>query len=231
MRKILALAALATVAATPVSAQTIISATSAVVNSGGPGSGSIVDTYNQSGLSVGYTSGVTNFNTYIAGNPRHSVIFSGFEWFSNQGTTTAMVTYDLGSVLGIDRLALWNEEFSGIGLLDLLTSTDGVTYTALGSFTPTDNPPGVSGDTYGADVFSFAATSARYVRFSMSRCPQPNGNNYTACSIGEVAFRSAVVNSGVPEPATWAMMLLGFGALGFALRRQRGTAAVRVRYA
>jgi hypothetical protein len=28
----------------------------------------------------------------------------------------------------------------------------------------------------------------------------------------------------VPEPATWAMMLLGFGAAGFALRRRRQTA-------
>lgn len=29
------------------------------------------------------------------------------------------------------------------------------------------------------------------------------------------------VNSGVPEPATWAMMLLGFGAIGFAMRGAR----------
>lgn len=27
---------------------------------------------------------------------------------------------------------------------------------------------------------------------------------------------------GVPEPSTWAMMLLGFGAIGFSLRRSRG---------
>ena len=31
---------------------------------------------------------------------------------------------------------------------------------------------------------------------------------------------------GVPEPSTWAMMLLGFGAMGFALRRKRKPAAL-----
>lgn len=31
----------------------------------------------------------------------------------------------------------------------------------------------------------------------------------------------------VPEPATWAMMVLGFGALGFALRRQRKAALLQ----
>lgn len=35
---------------------------------------------------------------------------------------------------------------------------------------------------------------------------------------------------GVPEPATWAMMLLGFGAMGVALRR-RPTVSARVRFA
>lgn len=34
----------------------------------------------------------------------------------------------------------------------------------------------------------------------------------------------------VPEPATWAMMLIGLGAVGYALRR-RGKVAIRVRFA
>lgn len=34
---------------------------------------------------------------------------------------------------------------------------------------------------------------------------------------------------GVPEPSTWAMMLLGFGALGFGMRR-RNTATARIKY-
>jgi PEP-CTERM motif len=33
------------------------------------------------------------------------------------------------------------------------------------------------------------------------------------------------VTPGVPEPATWAMMLIGFGAVGYSMRRQRKGAA------
>ena len=34
------------------------------------------------------------------------------------------------------------------------------------------------------------------------------------------------VPTGVPEPSTWAMMLIGFGAIGFGMRRQRRSAAL-----
>ena len=36
-----------------------------------------------------------------------------------------------------------------------------------------------------------------------------------------VSATSAGVVAAVPEPATWAMMLIGFGAIGFAMRRRR----------
>ena len=36
------------------------------------------------------------------------------------------------------------------------------------------------------------------------------------------AFANAAPMPGVPEPATWAMLLAGFGAIGFAMRRKRG---------
>jgi PEP-CTERM motif len=38
---------------------------------------------------------------------------------------------------------------------------------------------------------------------------------------GVVQIGAASVTPGVPEPATWAMMLLGFAGLGFAFRRSR----------
>lgn len=34
----------------------------------------------------------------------------------------------------------------------------------------------------------------------------------------------------VPEPSTWALMLLGFGATGFAMRRSRKVPESRVRF-
>ena len=41
------------------------------------------------------------------------------------------------------------------------------------------------------------------------------------------------VNGAVPEPATWAMMLFGFGAVGFGMRRRRSQkqGKLRVRFA
>jgi hypothetical protein len=41
---------------------------------------------------------------------------------------------------------------------------------------------------------------------------------------GLVTAQSSAVSAAVPEPATWALMLLGFAAIGFACRRQRQVA-------
>ena len=72
-------AALTLCAISTASAAPIYSAVSGVVNVGGPGFGTLTETLNQSGLSSGYTSGVTNFNTYMASNPTHTLVFNGFE--------------------------------------------------------------------------------------------------------------------------------------------------------
>jgi hypothetical protein len=42
------------------------------------------------------------------------------------------------------------------------------------------------------------------------------------------AFTGAIAFGAVPEPSTWAMMLLGFGAVGFAMRRRRRPALLQV---
>lgn len=214
MNKIL-VASLFAVAST-LSAAVIVSPVNGVINSGGPGFGSLADTFNHNGLSAGYTSGVTDFDAYLAGNPTHTVAFGGFEWFSNEGTTSARVTYDLGSLMSIDRLALWNEESSGIGTLNLLYSTDNSTFNPLVSnLHPTDHPLA----DYTADVFGFGGSvNARWVRFDMSGCPQPNVGSFQACAIGEVAFSSGA-STGVPEPSS--VLLIGLGLSGLIAARFR----------
>lgn len=211
---------LAMALASPALGQTIIAPTSGVIDIGGPGFGTLTETFNQAGLSSNYTSGVTGFDDYLATNPSHTLVFAGFEWFSNEGTDSAQVTYDFGSAVTIDRLALWNEESSGIGSLSLASSLDGTTFSFLGLFSPVNNP---RGSDYLAEVFAFAATEAQYVRFTMRECPQPEQSAFSACAIGEVAFRTASVGGVVPEPATWALLILGFGAVGAGMRRRKVT--------
>jgi hypothetical protein len=197
----------------------IIAPVDGVIDIGGPGSGLLEQTFDQNGLTSTYDPGVTNFDAYLATNPQHTEIFIGSEWFSNEGTTSAQVTYDFGQMVTIDKLALWNEESSGIGLLDVFINGGHIL-----SVVPTDNPLtlGTGAGTYGADVWSFAPVTTRFVTFAMSGCPQPDPGDYASCAIGEVAFRAAGESKGgIPEPAAWSLMIAGFGLAGAALRSRR----------
>ncbi len=50
--------------------------------------------------------------------------------------------------------------------------------------------------------------------------PSSFGGNYLYQETGSAGRYLALSTAAVPEPSTWAMMVLGFGALGFGLRRR-----------
>ncbi len=65
---------------------------------------------------------------------------------------------------------------------------------------------------------NFTATSATtQIRFTNLT----SGDNYAGLDA------VSITESAVPEPTTWAMMLVGFAAIGFAMRRQRQQPQVR----
>lgn len=206
-------------------AGSIFSPVGATVDSGGTAddTNSPIDrTIDRSGLVVLFKSGSTDFDSYTSAvspsSPTHYYDAEN-EWFSDEGESSATVTFDLGQLLSIDRLALWNEDDAGIGFLVLSFSTDGLTFTPLlPGFSPTNNP---WTEDYLPQIFSFSSVTARYVQFVMSECPQPDGG-FRGCGIGEVAFRiTPDPTQQVPEPATLALFGIGLAGVG-ALRRRRG---------
>jgi hypothetical protein len=94
----------------------------------------------------------------------------------------------------------------------------------------------VSGFTYGGAGIIFGSTGTYvetigpgrpYVNYVLSLTPSTPGNmqirfgTTSADNIGPILDNVLVTQAGVPEPATWAMLIAGFGFVGFAARRRR----------
>jgi hypothetical protein len=192
------------VATTPLSAAVIRGAVSAATDMGElfP----LVHAIDQSGLSASYASGTTDFDTYVPATTHDSQ--PGTDWVATASTGSAV--FDLGAAYRLSAAALWNfggtEGDISFGIQDITLeySLDNVLFSSIGAFTLTQ---GVTGVVTPADVFSFAAIDARYVRLNVL-------SNYGGGSaLGEIAFR------GVPEPGTLA--LLGLSLAGLAATRRR----------
>lgn len=193
---------------------------------------SILHTIDQSGLSLGYVSGETDFDSYLAGNPTHTSLANGNEWFSQdygrRRIASQVVTYGFGALTSINGFALWNEEFAGIGTTQLWWSAaiDGE-FTLLDTIVPLDTAFGTPN--YSAQEFQFAAIDMLFFRLVISDClgPPRRESNYRGCGIGEVAF-SAILPSGpddnnpiVPLPAALPLLVSALGFLVWAGRRRK----------
>lgn len=116
-------------------------------------------------------------------------------------TLTTTATTDGGAVVpatDVDFTAAWLEDDMGNLIASLLADPDN---------TDVNEDYDLSGLFLDAGTYTLHITGTR------------GGNSQYS---GGIAFAA------VPEPATWAMLLLGFGAVGFAMRRRRSPALVQI---
>lgn len=178
-------------------ANVILSPTAVIANSMGTGGGSTDNLVNQTGLSSGFTSGMTDFGSYIASNPVHAALSSVNAWGSPTSVTSGSLDFDLGSIYSVGALALWSDQFNS-GIMDFTLFADNdasfTTATDLGSFTASLTNP--------ITVQTFAAPAvARYIRLQIDSVHASAIN----ATIGEVAFDVT------PVPLPAAIWLFGSG--------------------
>ncbi len=171
--------------------------------------------FDQNGLSLGYTSGVTDSDTYLASNPTHNGTNAARTWGTNNGVTSAQVTFDLGGSTFIESIVLWNRGLAqqGVDEFRLLACADmGCTSSViLGNFSATAALG--SNSAVLAERFDFTSTMAAYIQMDIL-----SSHNTTCCiTLGEVAFGQGIAS--VPEPAT--LLLISFGLAGIGFRKRK----------
>ena len=91
---------------------------------------------------------------------------------------------------------------------------------------------GASGTEY--NLFSDPPATRRPTPYELYKAFNGRAWGYDAHSYGTITMGQtfsqdldrSVLSGGVPEPAAWTMMILGFGAVGAVLRRRRGQALI-----
>lgn len=136
-------------------------------------------------------------------------------------TVNAPSNISLGAIDSTNLLAA-NYDITGVLLNILLFST----------------PPGSSGGLPQGSIggtlsgfssnatLSFLSGGVNIGGFNYTVTNSPLGVNPPSSNLGVTTIQGRV--TAVPEPATWAMMLLGFGGIGFAMRRRRQPALAQV---
>lgn len=197
-------------------AAVIVAPVSVSVTSGGTvGSFWTVDNViDQSGLVLGYTAGVTDFDDYLADAPRHSGALNT-EWFSHRDSRSAQLTFDFGREVTLYKLAIWDENNSSQQAMSISAPTLGL----IRSFAPKEN----TGAPYpGGEIFEFRPVTTRFLTLDITGCgTKPGAGSVDYCGLGEIIFADGSGVAAVPEPATWALLIGGFGMAGAALRRRR----------
>ena len=124
------------------------------------------------------------------------------------GVTT---TVNIDNILGATDLDFTSVLVNGVAATLTLTDASGTVCTV-----PNVGTCGAN-ETYSANNVPITALTLNTITV-----------NGTSRGLGSYGGNLTFVPSAVPEPATWAMMLVGFGAMGFSLRSKRRSSMRRV---
>lgn len=151
------------------------------------------------------SSNVTAFGSgLVTGSPDSGGLWLGstFDPPADLGSLTVGFSSALIDGAGVD-LKIYELASSSSETFNVFVSSDNVGFTLLGEFSATNNL---------IDFAGLFAGPVSYVRLT-------NTSNVASADID--AIEGYFLAGAVPEPSTWAMMLLGFGALAGALRYRR----------
>jgi hypothetical protein len=138
-------------------------------------------------------------------------------WMSDTTGEKATLTFDLGESFRLTDARIWqyNVDFGldrGARNVEIFVSEDGMTFTAAGSGVLAQ----ANGISTAAQIIGIQGTG-RFVRLDLL---DNYGDQFTWTGLAEVRIGGIV-----PEPSTWAMLIAGFGIVGFAARRRRAGVA------
>jgi hypothetical protein len=172
--------------------------------SGGNGS-AFTGPYVEDTYTVGTTSGEV-FEGHAFGNPAPSLVVGGVFGGLSHGSIEITNAF-------LFQLTSWDQTSQNGDSTYRVEGYDGATllYTLTGSV------PGVPG---GVPWLTIAGNSTSVNRLVFTLTTQGTSTNFDNVVLDAAAP--------VPEPGTWALMIVGFGAAGFAMRRARAKSAVAI---
>jgi len=191
-------------------------------------------TYNFSGLApdtsfTAFSSGVTVGPAFFSGSPAFFAIGpnAGFGTYGvpilNAGTGGAFTTAELGTVLSAPVFAIAFDvgSFDDTNkALEILVAVSG--FNTLIPISPLDLPGTTSTPEFIGLVSGNSNTKITGLLFE-----EQSGRGFDLTDFSVAA--TANISGAVPEPTTWAMMILGFCGLGFlAHRRKQNASLLRV---